>query len=183
MMDEINRDNCRILLAAFIEENDLTVGRVAKAIGCSEATLVRILAERSWPSGEMLKRVGIMFELGFPAYARLSEAQKERISEKIGTVGGGILGFGSISAAISSFGAVGGLSAAGVTSGLAALGSLIGGGMVAGVAVAGAIPLAAGTAGYAIIKGIKYLAAEWQLNVTERDERWEIPIATDTGEA
>lgn len=176
-MNQITQDNCRLLLAAFIEENDLNVRRVAKVLGCSEATLVRILAARSLPSDEMMKQVGIMIELGFVSYSKLSSAQKEHISEAIGTAGGGILGFGSISAAISSLGAVGGLSGAGITSGLATLGAVVSGGMVAGVMVAAALPIAAGATGYAIIKGVKYLASEWQLNVTELDERWEVAIA------
>jgi len=54
-MNQFSRDNSRLLLAAFIEENDLNVRQVAKVIGCSEATLVRILAARSLPSDEMMK--------------------------------------------------------------------------------------------------------------------------------
>ena len=175
-MNQITRDNCRSLLAAFIEENDLDVRQVAKVIGCSEATLVRILAAHSSPSDEMMKQVGIIIELGFASYSILSNTQKEHMSEAIGTVGGGILGFGSISAAISSLGAVTGLSAAGITSGLSTLGAIVSGGMVGGVLVAATIPIVAGVTGYGIIKGVKYLANEWQLNVTEFDERWEISI-------
>ncbi|MBN2044423.1 MAG: hypothetical protein JW757_05325 [Anaerolineales bacterium] len=175
-MNQLTQDNSRFLLAAFIEENDLNVRQVSKAIGCSEATLIRILAVRSLPSDEMIKQIGIMIELGFVSYSKLSNSQKERISESIGTVGGGILGFGSITAAVSSLGAVSGLSAAGITSGLGALGAVVSGGMAAGIMVAAAIPIAAGAAGYAIIKGVKYFASEWQLNVTDIDEHWEIVI-------
>jgi hypothetical protein len=174
MMNQFTRDNSRVFLAAFIEENDLNVRQVSKAIGCSEATLIRILAARSLPSDEMIKQIGIVIELGFDSYSKLSNAQKEHISESIGTIGAGILGFGSITAAISSLGTVSGLSATGITSGLAALGNVVRGGMAAGVIVAAAIPIAAGAAGYAIIKGVKHLANEWQLNVTDIDERWEI---------
>lgn len=175
-MNQLTQDNSRFLLAAFIEENDINVRQVSKAIGCSEATLIRILAARSLPSGEMIKQIGIMIELGFVSYSKLSNAQKERISESIGTVGGGILGFGSITAAVGTLGAVSGLSAAGITSGLGALGAVVSGGMAAGIMVAAAIPIAAGAAGYAIIKGVKYLASEWRLNVTDIDEHWETVI-------
>lgn len=180
MTNQLTQDNSRLLLAAFIEENDLNVRQVAKVIGCSEATLVRILAARSLPSGEMIKQIGILIELGFDSYSKLSNAQKEHISESIGTLGGGILGFGSITAAISSLGKVRGLSATGITSGLVALGKVLKvgkvlkGGMAEGVIVAAAIPLSAATAGYAIIKAVKYFADEWQLNATDIDERWEI---------
>lgn len=178
-MNQFTRDNCGLILARFIEENNLDGRRVAKVIGCSEATLTRILSARSLPSDEMMKQVGIIIELGFVSYSKLSKAQKEHISEAIGTVGGGILGFGSISAAISTLGTVSGLSAAGIATGLSTLGAVIGGGMVAGIIVAAAIPIVAGATGYGIIKGVKYLADEWQLNVTELDERWEITIAPE----
>ena len=178
-MNQITRDNCRLLLATFIEENSLNIRRIAKAIGCSEATLDRILDARSLPSDEMMKQVGIMIELGFDSYLKLSNAQKEHISEAIGTAGGGILGLGSITAAISSLGAIGGLSAAGITSGLATLGAVVSGGMVAGVMIVASIPVAAGAAGYAIIKSVKHLANEWQLNVIELDEHWECPIVPE----
>ena len=176
-MNQLTRENCRLLLAAFIEENELNVRRVAKAIGCSEATLIRILAAHSLPSDEMIKQIGIMIELGFVSYSKLSSTQKEHISEKIGTVGGGMVGFATITAALGTLGVVSGLSAPGITSGLAALGKVVSGGMVAGVMVAAAIPIAAGAIGYAIIKGVKYFANEWQLNIAEFDERWEIPNA------
>ena len=175
MMNQLTQDNSRILLAAFIEENELTVRQVAKAIGCTEATLNRILAAHSLPSDEMMKQIGILIELGFVSYSKLSNAQKERISESIGTVGGGMLGFGSITAVVGSLG-VSGLSAAGISSGLATLGAVVSGGMATGIMVAAAIPIATGAAGYAIIKGVKYLANEWQLNVTDIDEHWETII-------
>ncbi len=175
MMNQLTPDNSRLLLAAFIEENDLNVRQVAKTIGCTEATLIRILAARSLPSDEMIKQIGIMIELGFVSYSKLSNAQKERISESIGTVSSGVFGFASITAVVSSLG-VSGLSAAGITSGLATLGAVVSGGMAAGIMVAAAIPIAAGATGYAIIKGVKYLASEWQLNVTDIDEHWETII-------
>ncbi len=177
-MNQFTRDNCRLLLARFIEDNKLDVRRVAKVIGCSEATLTRILDNRSLPSDEMMKQVGILIELGFVSYSKLSNTEKEHISEAIGTFGGGILGFGSISAVIGALG-ISGLSAAGITSGLSALGVILGGGMVAGVTVAAAIPIAAGATGYAIINGVKYLVNEWQLNVTEFNERWEVTIVPE----
>ena len=75
-----------------------------------------------------------------------------------------------------------GLSAAGISSGLAALGSVTGGEMIVGVTVAGAIPIVAGTAGFGIIRGIRRVARERRLNVTERDDQWEMEAGHDAGE-
>lgn len=165
-----------MLLAAFMEEQDLSARQVAKAIGCPEATIIRLLAGKTLPSDEMMKQVGLMIELGFDKYATLTEVEKGQLSEKIGAVGGGILGFATISAAVEGLG-LAGLSAAGISSGLAALGSVVGGGMLLGVGVAAAIPIAAGAAGYAIIKSVKYLASEVALNEKDLDPHWESVFA------
>lgn len=173
-MKEITRDNCRLLLAAFLEKHGLSTRVVARAIGCPEASIARILEAKSKPSDEMLKQVGVMFEIGFEKYQKLTEVEKEKISETLGTIGGGTLGFASITATISTLGTVAGLSAPGITSGLAALGAIVGGGMAAGVSVAAAIPIAAGAIGYGIIKGVKYLFSEHQLSIDDIDQKWEI---------
>jgi len=120
-----------------------------------------------------MRQAGIMFGIGFLNYSKLSEAQKEKISEAIGVAGGGAIGFGSIAAAISASGAVAGLSAAGITSGLASIGAIVGGGMVAGVTIAAAIPLVAGAIGYAIIIGVKHFFSEAEMKKTELDSLWE----------
>ena len=182
MKEEMNRDNCRLFLAAFMEENNLSVRDIADAVECSEATINRILANKTHPSDEFMKQTGIMIEIGFQKYSHLSQSEKEQISEVIGTIGGGILGFGSISAAISTMG-IGGLSAAGITSGLAAIGALVGGGMVAGVTVAAAIPIAAGAAGYAIIKAVKFFVTKAVLDSEEIDLKWEVPFRPGEDEA
>jgi len=178
LIDEITKDNCRIFLASFMEQNDIASQNIAKAITCSEATINRIIARETHPSNEMIKQVGIMIAVGYERYVKLSKAEKEKISETIGALGGGILGFGAITAAISSLGFIG-LSAAGVTSGLATLGTIIGGGMVAGISVAAAIPIAAGVLGYAIIKGVKYFISEQQLKADKHDLYWEISIVDE----
>jgi len=173
-MDSITRENCRLFLAVFIEDNDTNTRRLAKSIGCPEPTLTRIISGVTVPSGEMLKQTGLLLELGLQKYEKLSDAEKETLSETLGTIGGGVLGFGAITTAINSLG-LAGLSAAGVTSGLAALGALVGGGMVAGVSVAAAIPLAVGGTGYAIIRAVKYFVGERQLDKVALAPKWESP--------
>lgn len=176
-MQEFSRESLRVLLAAFVEERDLTTRRVAKAIGCSDATIIRLLAGRTWPSDEMMKQVGLMIELGFDKYARLTDPEKKQLSQTVGVVGGGVLGFAAIAHTVRTF-SVPGLSAPGITSRLAALGSKVGGGMADGVSVAAAAPFVASAfgyaLGYAIIEGVKYFASERELNVADLNPLWEI---------
>lgn len=172
---EITRENCRLLLAAFMEENKLTARKVAKVISCSEITMNRIIGGRTKPTDEMLKQAGILMGIGFDKYSKLSKAEKEKYSEALGTVGGGILGFGSISAVVSSLG-LAGLSGAGIVSGLAALGAVVGGGMIAGVSMVAAIPIAAAAVGYGIIKGVKTIFENYKTDDVRYDSNWEIPL-------
>jgi hypothetical protein len=158
-----------------MNEKQIGAPRISEAIGCSHAALARILAGISKPTVEFIIQVGILIEIGYEKYKKLSDVEKEKISEKMATISGGVVGFGTITAAISASGGVVGLSAAGITSGLAAIGAVVGGGMTAGVAVFAAIPIAAGAAGYGIIKGVKYLFSQRKLNNEAIDPKWEKP--------
>jgi hypothetical protein len=171
-MNQLTRENFALFLHEYLQQNHLSVRRVAAAIGCSEPTLARVLLRVTIPSDEMIREGAFVMELGFERYSKLSRAQREKLSDALGTVGAGTLGFASISAAISSLG-VAGLSAAGISSGLAALGAVIGGGMVAGVTVAAALPVAAASTGYGVARGIKGVAMRRRLNQQVIDLRWE----------
>ena len=179
-MDEITRDNCHAVLSRFCEENNIEAEQVAEAIGCPKASIIRIMTQQTLPSDEMLKEVGIMATLGIERYTSLSDAEREKLSESLGTVGGGVVGLGSVVAAVSALGTVGGLSGAGITSGLAALGSLgslltlgVVSPMVAGIAVAGALPVAFGGLGYLVVRTVSDKAKGMKLRQTDIDEHWE----------
>ena len=173
-MDSFNRVNFREILAAFIESNNLNIRKVASTLKCPISTLERIIAGNTFPSDEMLRQGGIMIELGYERYSKLSDAEREKISDALGVIGGGTLGFGSVTAAVGAMGSVAGLSAAGISSGLAAMGAIVGGGMAAGVAVVAAIPIAVAGMGWGIIQGVKYFVNEAQLASKDIDEKWEL---------
>lgn len=180
--DNITYENCRLLLAAYMQENQIGAPRISEAIDCSHATLARLLVGTSKPTDEFVKQVGILIGIGYEKYEKLSEAEKESLSEQIGAISGGVIGFGSITTAIATSGVVTGLSAAGITSGLAGIGAIIGGGMTAGVAVLAAVPIALGAAGYGIVKGVKYFFSQQKLNSEEMDPKWEEPWESEAQE-
>jgi hypothetical protein len=181
-MEKISRNDCGVFLAAFIEKNDLSVKKVSNAITCSKASLNRIIGSQTLPSDEMLRQSAIMIELGFKSYSKLSVAEKEKISEILGVVGGGTVGIGAVTAAVSALG-LAGLSAAGITSGLAALGAIIGGGMVAGLSVAAAIPLGVAALGYGTIKAVKATLESYKSGQEKIDPRWEMPLEVESENA
>ena len=67
-MDTIDRENFRLLLAAFIDDNELSLKKIAKSIGCSVATLARIIDRKTLPSDEMMRQGSLMMGIGFQAY-------------------------------------------------------------------------------------------------------------------
>lgn len=174
MENKLTKHNLPDYLAAFMHTNELRIKEVSKPIGCSTASIERILKHKTSPTDEFLKQSGIMISIGYEKYVNLSNAEKEKISETIGAIGGGTLGFGSITAAISASGTVVGLSAAGITSGLAAIGALVGGGMTAGILMVAIIPAAAAGICYIAIKGIKEIFSN--SNSNNIDQKWEEPF-------
>lgn len=121
----------------------------------------------------MIKQTGILITLGFAKYSKLSYAEKEKYSEKIGTVSGAGLGFASITAVVSGLGTAG-LSGAGIMSGLAAVGGFVSAGAAAGIVVVAAVPILTGIAGYGLIKGIKHCTGNYKQKSNLIDKRWEI---------
>lgn len=180
-MSEIPSKQWAAFFSAFLEEAKVSVRAAADSIGCSEATMRRLLVSKTKPSVEMLKQSAVMVEIGFDRYLKLTQAEKEKISDAIGAVGGGAIGFAAVTAAVSTLGFAG-LSAAGVTSGLAALGTILGGGMVVGISVAAAIPIAAGALGYGIILAVKGILEKSRLDQEKYDPFWELSWAWGDGE-
>ncbi|ACS79494.1 helix-turn-helix domain-containing protein [Maridesulfovibrio salexigens] len=170
MLESLTAENCGEKLLLVRDVSNLTRRELAKVIGCSESTLSRIERGVSKPTNEFLSRLLALVTIGYYKYSQLSEAEKEKISETIGTSGGVLAGVGGAIAAIGAAGVVPGLSAAGITSGLAA----IGGSMLGGVAVVAAIPIATGAAGYALVKGIKAICDSNRLSCTAVDDKYEI---------
>lgn len=172
-MNSINEENISNYLAVFIEKNGIEIREVAKAINCSVLTLQRIIAQKTYPTPNLIMQVGILVSIGLKPYRKLSNAEKGKISEKIGALGGGILGFGTITSAIGAAGTVTGLSAAGISSGLATIGAAVGGGMAAEITTVAFIPIIVGGIGYALIKRVKSLISNNKLNNEEIEPHWE----------
>lgn len=169
---QVNHENFKNVLAKFMEAENIASEKIAKVIGCPMASIGRILLGKTWPTDEMIKQGLILIEIGFKRYKKLTDAEKEKISETIGTLGGVGLGLGSVTAAVGASGTVAGLSAAGITSGLAALG----GSMAGGLLLVSAIPITAGLAGYGIIKAIKASVNKKKLLLEGFEPRWERPL-------
>ncbi len=174
--EPLTKANCGAKLQLIIDHLGISHRELARIIGVSESTIRRLAAGdkgkgSTLPSDDFMNRLQALCAIGAAKYAKLSEADKEKISEFVGTTGGVVAGVGGSIAAIGAAGAVSGFSAAGITSGLAAVG---GGAMLTGIGVVAAIPVATGLLGYGLVKGIKAICKANNLSCTEVDERWEI---------
>lgn len=171
-MENIKSENYSEYLNSWITKNKIKLSKIAKAINCSVPTLNRLIKKQSYPSDEMIKQTGIMMTIGFPKFSKMSDAEKEQFSEKLGSISGAGLGFASVSAVVGGLGTAG-LSGAGIMSGLAAAGGIIGGGAVVGIAVVAAVPILTGIAGYGIVKGVKHYTYDYKSKIEKIDAKWE----------
>jgi transcriptional regulator with XRE-family HTH domain len=170
MLEPITEDNCGAKLRLVREVSGLSRRDLAGVIGVAESTIYRLEKKQTLPKRDFMLRLSGLVAIGHAKYSKMSESDKEKVSEYIGAAGGITAGIGGAIAAISASGAVAGLSAAGITSGLAALG----GSMLGGLAVVAVIPVVAGAAGYGLIKGIKAICDANRLDCKEIDNHWEI---------
>jgi DNA-binding transcriptional regulator YiaG len=169
--EPVTKENCGEKLRLIRELLHMSRRELARIIGVSESTLRRLEDGSTLPTDEFINRLQALCVIGAEKYPKLSTAEKEKISEVVGTVGGTVAGVGGSIAAIGAAGAVSGFSAAGITSGLAAIG---GGAMLTGIGVVAVIPVLTGLAGYGLIKGIKAICEANKLSCNEVNEKWEI---------
>lgn len=170
MEEEITKKNCGEKLKLIRGILGINRRELAQTLGVRESTIGRLERGITEPSQDFMNRLQGLQLVGYATFKKLSDADKEKVSEFIGTGAGVAGGVAASIAAISASGTVGGLSAAGITSGLAA----IGGSMLGGIVVAATIPLVAGVLGYGAIKGIKKICEANRLSCERHDDRWEI---------
>lgn len=170
MLEPMTPENCGDKLKLVREVSGMSRRDLAKVLGVAESTIYRLETKKTLPTMDFLLRLNALVAIGYSSFTKMSEKDKEKVSEYIGTTGGIAAGVGGAIGAISASGAVAGLSAAGITSGLAALG----GSMLGGIAVVATIPVAAGFAGYGLVKGIKAICNANRLECKEVNEHWEL---------
>lgn len=170
MLESVTQENCGKKLHLIRDVSGMSRRDLARVLGVAESTIYRLETGKTQPTMDFMLRLSALVAIGHASFLKMSDAEKEKLSECIGTTGGIAAGLGGAIGAISASGAVAGLSAAGITSGLAA----IGGTMLGGIAVVATIPLAAGFAGYGLVKGIKAICEANRLDCKEVDGHWEL---------
>lgn len=175
-MDKVTRGNYNELMVIFLQDSKVSLRQVAKAIGCTEITLNRLIAKITVPSDEMLRQTGIMLELGYKSYAKLAEYERKNIMESIGIFGGVALGFGMMTGFITDL-TYGGVSSESLISGLEELGALFGSDILIGMGIAVSVIALTGITGYGIAKALKTGITNAKSNKNRIDERWEMAVS------
>ncbi|MDE2476586.1 MAG: helix-turn-helix transcriptional regulator [Alphaproteobacteria bacterium] len=175
MEEQLTARNCWKKLKLVRDISGLSRKQLAKLVGVSESTIVRLETQKTLPTDEFINRLRALCLIGHAKYSKMTKAEKEHLSDLFGTVGGAVSGVGGAIGAVSASG-VAGLSAAGITSGLAALG---GGTMLMGIGVVAALPLATGLAGYGLVQGIKHVCEANNLKCVKLDDRFELQVASE----
>jgi len=172
MNEPVTKENCweKILLIRR-DIVKITKKEMGNLLGVSESTISRLERKVTDPTDDFMHKLAALCAIGHAKYAKMSEAEKEKLSGYIGLSGGVATGIGGAIGAVSTAGTVAGLSASGITSGLAAIG---GGAMLGGIAVVAAIPVIAGAAGFGLVKGIKKICEANNLKCKEVNKKYEI---------
>ena len=165
-MDPITRKNCGQALKNIRDKfGKMSLEDLAKILGVSRSTVMRIEDGRTLPSDEFMNRLKALQLIGVSKFRMLCDRDKTKFSmliEEQGEDGDAILKLLTklMSKELFPLGIVAGM------------GTLGGAAFVAGSI--SSIPVLTGFAGYGLIKGMKAILEANNLKCTEVDGRWEI---------
>ena len=165
-MDPITRENCGQALRNIRGKfGKMSLEDLAKILGVSRSTVMRIEDGRTLPSDEFMNRLKALQLIGVSKFRTLCEKDKTKFSELLEDHGEDVEATWKLLTKM-------------VSKELFPLGIIAGMGTLGGAAfVAGPIsyiPVLTGFAGYGLIKGIKAILEANNLKCTEVDGRWEV---------
>ena len=174
MLKSVTRENCgRILKELRQKFGSVSVAELAKILGVSRSTVMRIEAGQTLPSDELLNRLKAIQVIGISKFRTLSEKDKARFSELIEEVGEDPEVFKKTIRD----GMVKELTPAGI---LAGLGTIASASLNVSTSIVSSIPVFSSLAGYGLVKGLKAILEANNLECTENDGRWEITKTTSS---
>ena len=168
MLESVERENCGNVLKNIRKKfGSMSLQDLAKIIGVSRSTIMRIEDGKTLPSDEFLNRLKALQVIGVSKFRALSKKDKTHFTELIEETGEDPE---IVSKAISK-NMLKKLTPAGIIAGLGTVG---GAALVAPAATVSSISIAAGFAGFGIVKGLQAILKANDLKATKVDGRWEI---------
>lgn len=168
MPQGVTRENCGIVLKELRQKfGSMSMADLAKTLGVSRSTVMRIEAGQTFPSEDLLNRLKAIQLIGISKFRALSEKDRDRFALFMDEIGENPDDFSSAAAAHM----VKALTPSGI---LAGLGTIAGASLNLSTSVVSAVPVLSSLAGYGLVKGLKAILEANDLNCTENEGVWEI---------
>lgn len=165
-LEAITRENCGQALKKIRGKfGRMSLEDLAKVLGVSRSTVMRIEDGRTLPSDEFMNRLKAIQIIGISKFRMLSEKDKTKFSAVLEELGEDVEAATKILTKLMSKE----LFPLGIAAGMGTLG-----GAAFVVGSIASIPVLTGLAGYGLIKGMKAILQANDLKCTEVDGRWEI---------
>ena len=164
----VTRENCGIVLKELRRKfGSMSMADLAKTLGVSRSTVMRIEAGQTSPSEDLLNRLKAIQLIGISKFRALSEKDRDRFALFMDEIGENPDDFSSAAAAHM----VTALTPSGI---LAGLGTIAGASLNLSTSVVSAVPVLSSLAGYGLVKGLKAILEANDLDCTEKEGVWEI---------
>ena len=168
MPHPVNRDNCgRVLREIRQKFGSMSMAELARTLGVSRSTVMRIEAGQSLPSEELLNRLKAIQLIGISKFQELSQKDREHFAMFMDGIGENADDFSNQTASHM----VTALTPSGI---LAGLGTIASASLNMSTSVVSAVPVLSSLAGYGLVKGLKAILEANDLNCTENEGVWEI---------
>ncbi|MFH1952182.1 MAG: helix-turn-helix domain-containing protein [Pseudomonadota bacterium] len=168
MPGSVTRENCGTVFKEIRQRfGSMSVAELAKTLGVSRSTVMRIEAGQTLPSDELLNRLKAVQLIGISKFRELSEKDRTRFLQLVEETGEDPEMFSKV---ITNH-MVKDLTPAGI---LAGLGTIASASLNLSTSVISSIPVLSSLAGYGLVKGLKAILDANNLNCIENEGVWEI---------
>ncbi len=168
MPEMVNRDNCGEVLKGIRRKfGSMSMAELAKTLGVSRSTVMRIEAGQTLPSEEVLNRLKAIQLIGISKFLELSQKDREQFALFMNGMGENSDDFSNNMTTHM----VKALTPSGI---LAGLGTIAGASLNMATPVVSGVPVLSSLAGYGLVKGLKAVLEANHLNCVEKKGVWEI---------
>jgi HSP20 family protein len=169
----VSRDNCGVVLRGIRRKfGSMSMAELAKTLGVSRSTVMRIEAGQTQPSEDLLNRLKAVQLIGISKFLELSQKDREQFRLFMNGSGENPDDFSKDMAPHM----VDALTPPGI---LAGLGTIAGASLSMSASVVSAVPVLSSLAGYGLVKGLKAVLEANHLNCTEKEGVWEITTKSE----
>ena len=168
MPNPVDRKNCgKVLREIRLKFGSMSMAELARTLGVSRSTIMRIETEQTLPSEELLNRLKAIQLIGISKFQELSQKDRDHFAIFMNGMGENADDFSKDMTTHM----VKSLTLSGI---LAGLGTIASASLNMSTSVVSAVPVLSSLAGYGLVKGLKAILEANDLNCAEKDGVWEI---------